>query len=75
MTNEAYAIEIARDWHVKSDGAGFVTRFHVERAFMDRFTVHCVGAPHHTEWWVPAEQLEELNDHIVGEIEVLHRFP
>jgi hypothetical protein len=33
-----------------------------------------VGGAHHTEWWVPAEELEALNDHIVGLIEVLWRF-
>jgi len=31
---------------------------------------HVVGAAQHAEWWVPAEELEELNDHIVGLIEV-----
>ena len=41
---------------------------------MARYPVQQVGAGHHTEWWVPAEELEALNDHIVGEIEVLWRF-
>jgi hypothetical protein len=26
VTNEAYAIQIARDWNVKASGAGFVTK-------------------------------------------------
>ncbi len=42
---------------------------------MDRYAVHQVGAAHHTEWWVPAEELEVLNDNIVGTIEVVRRFP
>jgi hypothetical protein len=74
VTNEQYAIEIARDWNVPASGEGFVTRFHVLKSFMDRYPVQQVGASHHTEWWVPAEELEVLNDHIVGEIEVLWRF-
>lgn len=75
VTNEAYAVEIARDWNVPASGAGFVTRFEVQKAFMVRYSVHQVGAAHHTEWWVPAEDLEILNDNIVGTIEVIGRFP
>ena len=74
VTNEQYAIEIARDWNVPASGEGFVTRFRVQKSFMARYPVQQVGAGHHTEWWVPAEALEALNDHIIGEIEVLWRF-
>ena len=74
VTNEEYAVEIARDWNVPASGYGCVTRFHVRKAFMDRYTVHQVGGGHHTEWWVPAEDLEQLNDHIVGLIEVVQEF-
>lgn len=28
----------------------------------------------HTEWWIPAEELEELNDNIVGLIEVIGEY-
>jgi hypothetical protein len=71
VTNEAYAVEIARDWNVPASGSGF----EVSRTFMNRYTIHQVGAAHHIEWWVPAEELEALNDHIVGTIEVIRRFP
>jgi len=33
-----------------------------------------VGASHHTEWWIPADMLNELNDNIVGTIEVIRSF-
>ncbi len=75
VTNEAYAAKIARDWNVPESGAGYVTRFHVRAAFMDRYTVHTVGGREHTEWWIPAEELEALNDAIVGPIEVIRSFP
>ena len=75
VTNEQYAVEIARDWNVPASGAGFVTRFEVRKAFMDRHAIHRVGAAHHTEWWVPAQELEALNDNIVGTIEVIRSFP
>jgi hypothetical protein len=41
---------------------------------MQRYPVKTVGGSIHTEWWVPAEELEELNDNIVGLIEVIHEF-
>jgi hypothetical protein len=74
VTNEQYAIEIARDWNVKSDGSGYVTRFQVEEDFMKKYPIQKVGGAHHTEWWVPAEDLDQLNQNIVGTIEVIHEF-
>lgn len=74
VTNEEYAIQIARDWNVPASGSGYVTRFLVRRSFMDRYQTHQVGGSIHTEWWIPAEELEALNDNIVGTIEVLHEF-
>lgn len=74
VTNEAYAVEIARDWNLPQSGAGFVTRFEVREDFMTRYETHVVGAARHEEWWIPAEDLEALNDHIVGQIEVIRSF-
>jgi hypothetical protein len=74
VTNEQYAREIAGRWNVKDSGAGFVTRFEVRREFIDRYEIKRVGAAHHTEWWIPAEDLEELNKNIVGKIEVVAEF-
>ncbi len=74
VTNREYAAEIARKWNVRDSGSGYVTRFRVRKAFMSRYKVQRVGASHHEEWWVPAEELEELNDNIVGTIEVIEAF-
>jgi hypothetical protein len=74
VTNEQYAVEIARDWNVPASGSGFVTRFCVSQRFMNNYEIHTVGAKHHTEWWIPAEELEELNSNIVGLIEVIQEF-
>jgi hypothetical protein len=74
VTNQRYAAEIAEKWNVPESGRGYVTRFEVRASFMERYEVQTVGASHHTEWWVPAEELEELNDNIVGTIEVVERF-
>ena len=74
VTNEQYAIEIASRWNVKDDAVGYVTRFQVRRGFMDRYEIQTVGGSYHTEWWVPAEELEQLNDNIVGLIEVIGEY-
>ncbi len=74
VTNEGYAKEIAIQWNIKASGVGYVTRFQVAKAFMQRYAIHQVGARHHTEWWVPAEELEALNAQIVGEIEVIGEY-
>ena len=74
VTNEQYAVDIASDWNVKASGYGCVTRFAVQKSFMDRYAIHQVGAAHHTEWWIPAEDLDELNRHIVGRIEIVQEY-
>jgi hypothetical protein len=74
VTNEEYAVQIARDWNVRASGYGCVTRFHVRSEFMQLYPIQKVGGAEHTEWWIPAEELEELNANIVGTIEVIREF-
>ena len=74
VLNEDYAIQIARDWNVKASGSGFVTRFSVNKEHVRKFEIQNVGGEIHNELWVPAEELEEFNDNIVGPIEVLKQF-
>lgn len=74
VLNEEYAIKIARDWNVSAHGSGYVTRFEVDAAFAARYPVRQVGGRTILELWVPAEELEEFNEHIVGRIEVIHEF-
>jgi len=74
VTNETYAVEIARDWNVPQSGSGYVTRFEVLESFMQRYETHIVGGARHEEWWIPAEELEAFNANIVGQIEVIHSF-
>jgi len=74
VMNEIYAIQIARTWNVRDSGVGFVTRFEVDAAFAQRYQIHTVGASVHAELWVPAEELEDFNRHIVGAIEVIGEY-
>ncbi len=74
VENEEYACQIARDWNVKSSGSGYVLRFSVDASFMSKYPIRQVGAAVHREYWIPAEDLDEMNDRIVGSIELVASY-
>src|SRR5579862_9400584 len=77
VLQEAYAIQIARDWNTVDEASGYmgyVTRFDVRGDFLARYDVQTVGSSEHQEYWIPAEDLVDFNAHIIGEIEVIHTF-
>lgn len=77
VLDESYAVKMARDWNSKdpgSDFAGYVTRFSVREDFIAGYPVQVIGPAKQKEYWIPSEELEELNGAIVGLIEVIHGF-
>ena len=77
VLNRQYAEQIARDWNAKDPKTGFqgfVTRFEVDAQYLSRFEVRQVGGPTHLEYWGPAEDLAEFNQHIIGPIQVVAEF-
>jgi hypothetical protein len=77
VLTEDYAEQIARDWNTKDPVSGFVgyvTRFSVDKNYLDQFEVQQVGGRQHLEYWIPADDLDEFNRHIVGSIEVIREF-
>lgn len=77
VLDEPYAEQIARDWNTADEAssfAGFVTTFDVDDAFAARYPVQVVGGREHRELWVPAEELDALNRHLLGPITVRARF-
>jgi hypothetical protein len=74
VTNEDYAAQIARDWNTRDGGIGYVTRFRVRSAFLQRYARRTVGASVHQEYWIPAEDLPDFNAALVGPIEVIAEF-
>jgi hypothetical protein len=74
VISESCATKIARDWNVKASGAGYVTRFSVLRSFLNRYNVQTVGGSEHLEYWIPAADLSEFNENIVGMIEIISEF-
>ena len=47
-----------------------MTRFEVEKDFLDRYEVQQACDQTILEYWIPAEDLPELNRYIVGRIEL-----
>jgi hypothetical protein len=78
VLNREYAEKIARDWNTVDEASGYVgyvTRFKVRRDFIGKYPVETVGAANlHEEYWIPAEELEQFNDNIVGLIEIVAEF-
>ena len=74
VLNEQYATEIAKKWNTRDKFSGFkgyVTRFEVDDSFLAGYEVQTVGRSYHQEYWIPAEDLEEFNQHMIGRIEVI----
>jgi hypothetical protein len=74
VLNFEYARQIAEQWNTQdpdSGYAGFVTKFEVEQDYVSKFEVQVVGTNRvHQELWVPAEELEEFNRHIIAAITI-----
>ena len=72
VLNEAYATKIASDWNVKASGVGCVTRFEVEKSFLDQYTgsTRSVVRPD-LGYWIPEDLDENSTPSIVGLIEVV----
>lgn len=71
VLNRAYAEQIAKQWNTGDEFSGYaghVLSFDLPEEYLRQFPVQNVGGEIHNELWVPAEQLEEFNDHIIGEI-------
>lgn len=58
------------NWNVPASGVGYVTRLELAAGY----TVRQAGGRTILELWVPAEELDEFNRHIVGRIDVVREF-
>ena len=67
-----YARQIASGWNAKNGQyAGYVTQFKVEDQYLSQFKKHAIGESQHEEYWIPAEELDAFNQHILGLIRVV----
>ncbi|HET9180859.1 MAG TPA: hypothetical protein VFP59_01895 [Candidatus Angelobacter sp.] len=75
VLNREYAEQIARDWNTKNEPCiGYVTQFEVDAEYISSYTVQKVGGSNHLEYWIPAEELENFNQNIHGQIRVIASF-
>ncbi len=72
--NLLYAEQIARQWDATQYTAGYVVRFKVPTAYMNRYEIQTVGYDEHREYKVPICELEQLNNTISGKIEIVSAF-
>ncbi|MDG6105645.1 SMI1/KNR4 family protein [Dactylosporangium aurantiacum] len=57
------AAQLSRERFVPADGVGYVVRFEVERAYLERFAAHREHG-----YVIPAKEIAGLNAHLVGAI-------
>ncbi|AFZ09124.1 lipolytic protein G-D-S-L family [Oscillatoria nigro-viridis PCC 7112] len=77
VLQKAYAIQIARDWNTKDAASGYfgyVSCFRVAAEFLKKYPVQTVGSSSHQEYWIPAEELAQFNQNIVGKIEIFAEY-
>lgn len=74
VTNLEYARQITVEWNVPAYGNGYVTQFEVNSDYLQKYNIENVGGSIHNELWVPAEDLEEFNSNIVGNIKIVESY-
>lgn len=71
VLNLPYATQIAYEWNTQdafSGYCGIVTQFELKEAHYQQYAIQNVGGGIHNELWVPAEELLQFNENIVGRI-------
>jgi len=77
VMNKEYAEQIAVQWNTGDEFSGYVGHvlsFDLPEEFIQKYPVQNVGGEIHNELWVPAGELEEFNNNIVGLIRVTASF-
>ena len=66
VLNENYARRVGA-WNTE----GFIVKFELDADYANKWEIHCVGDKECLELWIPAEELEEFNQNIIGKIELM----
>ena len=77
VLNQKYAEEIAQRWNTKdlnSQYVGYVLEFEIDDKYISKFDIQVVGKHYHQELWIPAEELDDFNNNIIGKIKVVKEF-
>lgn len=71
MLHESFAHRIASQWNVEQSGVGYVLRFKVRKDYLEPLPIYIIGGPEHKEYRIAADEIDRLNENIIGDIEVL----
>lgn len=77
VLNKKYAEEIAKRWNTKdknSEFVGYITQFEIEDKYISKFKIQTVGKSYHQEFWISSDELENFNNHIMGDIKIIAKF-
>jgi len=77
VMNRGYAEQIAKQWNTEDEFSGYaghVLSFDLPEEYLQKYPVQNVGGEIHNELWVPASELKEFNDNIVGLIRIESSF-
>ena len=74
LMDQAYAERVAQQWNVHNSGSGFVLRFRVCKRFLADYEPKRIGGPSNWEYRIPAAELAQFNQHIMGTIELVEAY-
>ena len=77
LLSQEGASQIARRMRVDKQTSGdtaYVVGFLVEDAYIRQFAVQQSEEPERRALWIPAEEIDILNQHLIGKIRVLDTF-
>jgi hypothetical protein len=69
-----YAEQIARLWNARQYSAGYVAIFDVDSDFIGCYEIQTVAYEYQREYRIPVGDLERLNWHILGKIDVIAAY-
>ncbi len=72
-----YADKIARSWNsVEEDYQflKFIVMFSLTDKFLARYATQSACEGRYVEYWIPPEDLDEVNENIIGQIEVVAEY-
>jgi hypothetical protein len=77
VMNQEYAEQIAKQWNTADEFSGYaghVLAFDLKEVYLLKYPVQNVGGEIHNELWIPANELDEFNNNIIGPIRVVCSF-
>ena len=77
VLNQEYAEQIAYKWNTGDEASGYcgiVLKFDLPTDYLKKYDIQNVGGFIHNELWIPAEELDEFNNQIIGHIKPIIAF-